>query len=115
LGRNPEKARKAFHNAESAIKKQKLDDAEKHLAEALSIYPKYSEALTLRGILKLDAGQLDAARIHGRGRQRSDDLPRQELHCGGHLPVEPEPRQRVCELDGVPDEPQLRATAEPRC
>jgi tetratricopeptide (TPR) repeat protein len=59
----PEKARKAFNGAESAIKKKKLDDAEKHLAEALAIYPKYSEALTLRGILKLDSGQPDAARV----------------------------------------------------
>lgn len=58
----PEKARKAFNNAESAVKKQKLEDAQKNLAEALSIYPGYAEALTLRGILKLDAGQADAAR-----------------------------------------------------
>jgi len=59
----PEKARKAFNNADSEVRKQKLEDAQKHLADALSIYPNYAEALTLRGILKLDAGQSDAARV----------------------------------------------------
>jgi tetratricopeptide (TPR) repeat protein len=55
----PGKARAAFKKAESAMNHQKTDEAQKYVAEALQGYPEYAEALTLRGILKLDAN--DAA------------------------------------------------------
>jgi tetratricopeptide (TPR) repeat protein len=51
----PSKARDAFHKAQSAVTHEKFDEAEKHIAEALAIYPQYSEALALRGVLKLEA------------------------------------------------------------
>jgi tetratricopeptide (TPR) repeat protein len=57
----PEKARKAFKKAEEAMQKQKVEDALKYLGDALGIYANYSEALTLRGILNLDANKLEDA------------------------------------------------------
>lgn len=59
----PGKARKLFGKAQSAMEKQKLDDAGRYVEEALKVHPDYAEALTLRGILKLDAGKTDDARI----------------------------------------------------
>ena len=57
----PSKAREAFHKAQSAVEHQKLDDAQKYVVEALTIYPQYSEALSLRGVLKLDANNAEGA------------------------------------------------------
>lgn len=57
----PEKARKAFKKADSAARAQRPDEALKHVDEALAIDPKYADALTLRGILELDANQLPQA------------------------------------------------------
>ena len=57
----PEKARKELKKAREAVQKQKIDDAQKYLAQAMEAYPNYAEALTLRGILKLDDKQYDAA------------------------------------------------------
>jgi tetratricopeptide (TPR) repeat protein len=57
----PEKARKAFNKAQVAMDKQKTEEANKYVAEALELHPEYSEALTLRGILKLDSNQLQDA------------------------------------------------------
>jgi len=57
----PDKARDEFKKAKEASSKQKLDEAQKHIAKALEIYPKYADALTLRGILKLDAKDQDGA------------------------------------------------------
>jgi tetratricopeptide (TPR) repeat protein len=51
----PDKARKAFNKAQDAFDHHKLDKAQKYVDEALSIEPRFAEALTLRGILKLDA------------------------------------------------------------
>lgn len=57
----PGKARKAFKKAQEAMTKQDLVAASRYVEEALAEHPEYSEALTLRGILKLDAGKLDEA------------------------------------------------------
>lgn len=57
----PGKARNAFKKAQEAMTKQDLEKASKYVEEALSIHPEYSEALTLRGILKLDAGKIEEA------------------------------------------------------
>ena len=51
----PQKARDELKKAKDALAKQKPDEAKGHLAKALEIYPKYADALTLRGVLKLDA------------------------------------------------------------
>src|SRR6266853_2618741 len=59
--RVPAKAREAYRKAHSALEKGKLDDASKHLAKALEICPNYAEALTLRGILKLNQQDSQAA------------------------------------------------------
>jgi tetratricopeptide (TPR) repeat protein len=50
----PEKAREAYHKAEAALAKNKLDDVHKYLRKALEIYPSYAPALTLRGVMALD-------------------------------------------------------------
>lgn len=52
--RVPEKARNEFSKAREAMEKGKSDDANKHLSRALEISPDYADALTLRGVLKLD-------------------------------------------------------------
>lgn len=57
----PQKARDAYHKAEEALAKNRLDDANKQLAKALNIYPEYAPALTLRGVLSLDSDKVQAA------------------------------------------------------
>jgi len=57
----PSKARDAFKKAQAAMGKQNLEEAAKYVEAALGIHPEYSEALALRGVLKLDAGHADAA------------------------------------------------------
>ena len=59
--RVPEKARDALKKAREASAKGKNDEAQKQLARALDIYPKYADALTLRAILKLDDKDLPGA------------------------------------------------------
>src|SRR5260370_36617879 len=52
-----------MRKAEDAASQRNSAEAEKHVAKALEIYPKYSAALTLRAFLKLDtkdqAGAID--------------------------------------------------------
>jgi Flp pilus assembly protein TadD len=57
----PGKARNAFKKAQQAMTRQELEAASRHVEEALSVHPEYSEALTLRGILRLDAGKVEEA------------------------------------------------------
>ncbi len=57
----PSKAREAFNKARDNSEKGKNAEAEKQLAKALEAYPKYADALTLRGILKMDAGNIAGA------------------------------------------------------
>lgn len=57
----PGKARKEYRKASDAINDRKLDEAAKHVEKALTIYPNYSEALTLRAILKMDKNELESA------------------------------------------------------
>lgn len=57
----PPKAREELAKAHEASTKMKMEDAEKHLDRALEIYPKYADALTLRGIIKLSANDSTAA------------------------------------------------------
>lgn len=57
----PKKARDAFKKAESALSERKTDEAHKHLAKALEIYPDFAEALTMRGIMNLEAKNHEAA------------------------------------------------------
>ena len=73
----PEKARKDLKKAREALQKQKIDEAQKYLAQALETYPNYAEALTLRGILKLDDKQYDGA---------SQDLEA-AIHCDPNYPL----------------------------
>jgi Flp pilus assembly protein TadD len=54
--RVPEKARNLFHKAEAAFQKEKLAEAWKLAEKALAVAPTYSEALTLRGILRVAKG-----------------------------------------------------------
>lgn len=60
--RVPEEARKLLRKAQEAASKQKLDEAQRRVEQALQIYPHYAGALTLQGILKLDSHNYDAAR-----------------------------------------------------
>ena len=57
----PRKARDAFHKAEAALAKKRNDEATKQLAKALDIDANYAPALTLRGVLSLDAEHPEAA------------------------------------------------------
>jgi tetratricopeptide (TPR) repeat protein len=57
----PQKARNAFHKAEAALAKNRLDEVAKQLAKALEIYPDYAAALTLRGVTSLDSAHPEAA------------------------------------------------------
>jgi Flp pilus assembly protein TadD len=57
----PGKARDEYRKAREAMEKEKLEDARKHLARALEIFPNYADALTLRGVLELNQHNPDAA------------------------------------------------------
>jgi len=57
----PAKARDAFHKAQDAMAKNKLDETKKELAKSLEIYPDYAPALTLRGVLALDEGNAQSS------------------------------------------------------
>lgn len=57
----PDKARKALKKAQDAMNNERLDEASKYVAEALELHPEYSEALTVRGILNLEANKLQEA------------------------------------------------------
>jgi Flp pilus assembly protein TadD len=59
--RVPDKAREEFNKAHENLEKGRLEDANRHLARALELYPDYADALTLRGILELDHKQTEAA------------------------------------------------------
>jgi len=59
--RVPDKAREEFNKAHENLEKGRREDATRHLARALELYPDYADALTLRGILELDHSQTDAA------------------------------------------------------
>lgn len=54
--RVPDKARNLFNKASEAFQKQKFADAWKLAEKALAVAPAYSEALTLRGILRISKG-----------------------------------------------------------
>lgn len=60
--RVPSKARKALKKANEAVAKRQLEKAGQHIAKALELHPSFAEALTLRGVLKLDAKRLEEAR-----------------------------------------------------
>jgi Flp pilus assembly protein TadD len=53
--RVPEKARTELAKAQQSNTKGKYEDAEKHLARALEIFPDFAEALTLRAVLRLSS------------------------------------------------------------
>jgi tetratricopeptide (TPR) repeat protein len=57
----PKKARQQYEKAAEELKKQKLDEAAKHVDEAIAVYPRYAQALTLRGVLKMDKGEVQDA------------------------------------------------------
>jgi Flp pilus assembly protein TadD len=59
----PDRARKALHKAHQAMQERKFQNAERYINEALTLYPNYSEALTLRGLLSLESHNPDAARV----------------------------------------------------
>ncbi|HZU44881.1 MAG TPA: tetratricopeptide repeat protein [Terriglobales bacterium] len=57
----PDKARKALHKAQQAFEVRKYQNAARYIDEAISIFPGYAEALTLRGLLALQNHHTDAA------------------------------------------------------
>lgn len=57
----PGKARDQFEKARKRMMEGKMDEAMKYADKAIDIYPKYSEALTLRCVLELDKHQLEQA------------------------------------------------------
>lgn len=59
--RVPEAAREELKKAREATLKNRVDEAQQHIAKALETAPNYADALTLRAILKLDAKDSDGA------------------------------------------------------
>lgn len=59
--RVPEKAASLLEKARKALAGDKLEEAGKYVSRALAAYPEYSQALALRGVLKLQAQQFDQA------------------------------------------------------
>ncbi len=59
----PEKARDALKKAEKAMAKRDLEEASRQTEKALEIYPQYAQAYSMRGLLKMDAGDYPAAAI----------------------------------------------------
>jgi len=57
----PGKARNELKKANDCISKREIAEAQKHIDKALELYPHFAEALTLRGILKLDANDSEGA------------------------------------------------------
>ena len=57
----PKKARQAFEKATKAMAKGEMQEAQKYDDEALDAYPQYADALTMRAVIKLDAGKPDEA------------------------------------------------------
>jgi tetratricopeptide (TPR) repeat protein len=57
----PEKARKLLEKAQSALDKRRLAEADQYVTQALQVYPDFAEALTMRGLMSLDAKHLDEA------------------------------------------------------
>jgi len=57
----PGKARKAYRKAQDAVQKGEVEEGLKRTEEALKLFPEFAEALTLRGIIKLDSGDLKQA------------------------------------------------------
>jgi thioredoxin-like negative regulator of GroEL len=57
----PGKARDEYRKARTAMEKEKLDEAVKHLEKALAICPDYADALTMRAILDLNEKNAEAA------------------------------------------------------
>jgi Tfp pilus assembly protein PilF len=56
----PDRARKIYMKGNEALQKNKLDDAKKYAEKAIEIYPAFAEALTLRGILRMNDGATEA-------------------------------------------------------
>jgi hypothetical protein len=59
--RIPGKARDEYRKAHELAKKGNLEEANKYLARALELCPNYADALTLRGILKLNQRETEGA------------------------------------------------------
>lgn len=57
----PKKARQAFEKATKSLAKGEMQEAQKYDEEALAAYPEYADALTMRAVIKLDAGKSDEA------------------------------------------------------
>ena len=57
----PSKARDEYRKAQEGLEKQKTEDATRHLARALEIFPNYADALTLRAVLALNQHNPQAA------------------------------------------------------
>jgi Flp pilus assembly protein TadD len=57
----PEKARSLLMKATDAYSKGKNDEARSKVDAALAVCPRYAQALTLRGLLKVDAGNREEA------------------------------------------------------
>ncbi|MBV8206844.1 MAG: tetratricopeptide repeat protein [Acidobacteria bacterium] len=54
----PKKARQHLEKATALAQKQQLDEAAKETEQALALDPHYAQALALRGVLKLDKGDM---------------------------------------------------------
>jgi tetratricopeptide (TPR) repeat protein len=68
----PRKARQVYEKAEKAILKNNYDVAQRQLDQALKLYPAFTEALTLYGVIQLALNQREAAEHSLQAAVRSD-------------------------------------------
>lgn len=57
----PDKAASFLRKANQAVNKNRLKEANKYISRALAVYPRYAQALAMRGILELQNGQVEQA------------------------------------------------------
>lgn len=58
----PKDAKKAYEKGRDAVKKKKVDDAQKEFQKAVAAYPKYADAWYQLGVIQMDQKNKEAAR-----------------------------------------------------
>lgn len=83
--RVPHKARRLYEKAIRPFREHRYDEAQRHLDEALRLYPGFPEALTLLGYIQLDRSQWEAAEQSLQAAIRSDPTYGVAYLVLGHL------------------------------
>jgi Flp pilus assembly protein TadD len=70
--RVPDKAVSFLQKAHQAVNKNRLDEANRYISKALAAYPRYAQALAMRGILELQRSQVEQATNDANGAIQAD-------------------------------------------